>query len=76
MACVKYCKHPESYGLAKFQHSICETFMSQYRETVVEVPNVNANLAVASESFPISTYTEIESKLRHVGCKLINYIYI
>ena len=49
--------------------------MSQYRETVVEVPNVNANLAVASESFPISTYTEIETKLGHVGCKLINYIH-
>ena len=49
--------------------------MSQYRETVVEVPKVNANLAVASESFPISTYTEIETKLGHVGCKLINYIH-
>ena len=54
MVPVKYCKHPESYGRALDQHSICVTLTSQDLVTVVLVPNEKSNVAVDPESGPIS----------------------
>ena len=51
---VKYCRHPESYGRALDQHSICVTLTSQDLVTVVLVPNEKSNVAVDPESGPIS----------------------